>query len=404
MSKRKFVENNPIKFEFDDLSEDVTTVIIGLLTQKERLAYERINRKVGRSCGSLWNQQKSLGREITNCARRFEIVLKCPNLVKFDGFYESIGCWRGPFEFTYRKIKLLAEKCPRIEHFEDISLNFILDYFNYLDGSNHIKYIRVHILYEAGKASLTAMLKFPFEKLQHLQVISVGIIHRDPMRINIMKKLMSLDIKEVHMNYFWKDILNPGDKLTILEDVDGEDLPKDLSQKHPKLREIKSYIDGTVDNFRILNGLPLLTRVNLWLKLADWKTIRPLFQSFLSTHIKMVQMEVHVEYEHLNDFLHDITTRKRELRVLHLWSHSENRTQNQTNDWNLFMNMSKLRKLYLRFFVENQIPDLEIFYDSLPKLTNFFCHTNCVASSAETTEKYLKKHPERSIEALFRQY
>ena len=130
MAKRKLVENNPIKFGFDHLSEDVTTVIIGLLTQKERLAYERINRKVGRSCDSLWNQQKSLGDEIPNCARRFEIVLKCPNLVKFDGFSNSFFPWDTPFKFSYSKMKLLAKKCPRIEHLEGIFLKFIQDYVN----------------------------------------------------------------------------------------------------------------------------------------------------------------------------------------------------------------------------------------------------------------------------------
>ena len=173
MAKRKLIENNPIKFDFDDLDEDVTTVIIGLLTQTERSAYERINRKVGRSCGSLWNQQKVLGREITDCHRRFEIVLKCPNLVKLDGFPASFLAWdwrlprnRYRFKLTDGMIKLLSEKCPRIEHFEDIYLKFILDYVNYLNGPNHIKHISVNISQGPRKPNLTAMLKFPFEKLQ----------------------------------------------------------------------------------------------------------------------------------------------------------------------------------------------------------------------------------------------
>ena len=252
------------------------------------------------------------------------------------------------------------------------------------------------------KPSLTAMLKFPFEKLQHLQAIYVRNYH-DQESINIIKKLMSLNIKEVHMDNPWKSTLNPGDKLTILTDGyledDDEDLPKDLPQKHPNLREFQFEMDGTVDNFRILNGLRLLTRVELSLDFppAELKTIRPLFQSLLSMHIQLVDMEVELPYEHLNDFIQDITTRRRELRSLVILSGRSIFQRTQTIDWNLFMNMSKLRKLDLQFPVENQIPDLEMFYDSLPKLTNFTNSFSCVDSSEEMTEKYLKKHPERSI-------
>ena len=250
------------------------------------------------------------------------------------------------------------------------------------------------------------MRKFPFKKLQHLQAISVGNIDHDQKCINIMKKLMSLDIKEVHMNYFWKNTLNPGDKLIILEDDSGgwmkdEDLiPKDLPQKHPNLREFKFEIDGTAKNLRILNGLPFLKRVELSLDYSppeDLNTIRPLFQSFLSTHIKLVEMEVELPYKHLNDFIHDITTRRRELRVLRILSDRLISDRIQTIDWNLFMNMSKLRKLDLEFEFKNQIPDFEIFYDSLPKLTYFTNDTYCFDSLGKMTEKYLKKHPERRI-------
>ena len=73
--------------------------------------------------------------------------------------------------------------------------------------------------------------------------ISVGVIDLNPKRINILKKLMSLDIKEVHMDYFWTNILNPGDKLVTIRSkryshvLLNNDWPKDW----PKDKNIRIY-------------------------------------------------------------------------------------------------------------------------------------------------------------------
>ena len=77
----------------------------------------------------------------------------------------------------------------------------------------------------------------------------------------------------------------------------------------------------------------LLTHVKFWLDIPspDWNTIRPLFQSFLSTHIKLVEMDGGVPYEHFTDLIHDITTLRKELRVLHIW-YIMSRKEEQTID------------------------------------------------------------------------
>ena len=75
---------------FDDLEEDVITVIISVLNPTERTAYHRINMKVGRSCQTAWNQEKILGLKSVPKANRFEVILKCPNLVYFNKPDQSI--------------------------------------------------------------------------------------------------------------------------------------------------------------------------------------------------------------------------------------------------------------------------------------------------------------------------
>ena len=410
MPKRKLASLR-VKFKFHDLDEDVIEAIISKLNHREIVAYERICRKVGRCCKSLWKQLKKFP---SDCRREdlLKMMTKCPNLSVMKGLYI-----RGRYynEDCYKEEWLtlwadMPSTFPKIERFQDVPLDVIFQYAQALGQRNRIKSIKVFIRDTIDYTTLEKMNGSDFELFQ-LKTLTLGLTYYKafeiPLLVEIIKKLLHR-AEECIWHHKWYTNIDPGAKLLALTNHKHEhNIPDDFPIKHPKFRSFDYMIEGSTQNMRILNRMPFLTgiQIKFMFRPKDLNSIRSLFQRFLEEHLYLKEIHLVIDIylrNYIRELMTDIMTIRPDLRKITIDGNCHYEILPFVAvDWNLVMNMRNLRHLDLRIKIHNNIEDTEVFYRTLSKLRVLRIRfpTN-EDEFQEETDQYFKAHPERSKIAL----
>ena len=311
MTKREHedsdVNNVPRIYTFSDLDEYVSLAIAKFWVPEERLAYQRINRRVGICCIALWNQQKKLPRRLCRDAYA-KCCLQSPNLTEID----------------LTKIQiipvLIFETCPRIESFKG-DLSSLIQYVTLHKKHNCIKSITVT---EFGDFSFKPFLVY--EDMQEedytpdeeeiksgIKLLAENLIHLETMELDteiVYDQLDSLTASQEYLEALgrrastitswesaYRDLyqkFKPGPNLLKLdcEWLADEGLPRELPERHPNLRAL-NFVGVSLDSLRILNGLQFLESIELNFDgetIAD--NVLEMFRSFLSRHIHLKRLKL----------------------------------------------------------------------------------------------------------------
>ena len=295
-NKRKYEDSDvnkaPRIYTFNDLNENVCMAIAKFWVPEERLAYQRINQKVGRCCDAVWIQQKKLPRRL--CGDAYEkCCLRSPNLREI--------------ELTKMILRpaLLFEKCPRIESFKG-DLSSLIQYVTLHREQNCIKSINVTDFGEFSQ-------DMEEDRESGMRLLAEYLIHLETMEWApeiIDDELDSLDSSQEYVEALgrrastiispesdYEDLyqkFKPGMNLLKLdcEPIVDVEVFRELQERHPNLRALW-FVDASIDFLSILNGLQFLESVELdfngrAMNIAD--NVLEMFRTFLSTHIHLKRL------------------------------------------------------------------------------------------------------------------
>ena len=384
MSKRTLEDDKPLRvWTIGDLSEGVMIAIINVMTQVERAAYERVNKRLCKSAKFLWNQEKRINKNYPH-DWMFKLMIKCPNLVVFYVPQEKLNWRPDPALFS------------QIQRFEGtIRLNFIVDYIR-LNGSNRIEHIDVFIPTDTSVNDLKDMSSFKFEELDQLKSIKLLYYSASSAKhVKIIKKLVSVVQEVSTFGPFLHDV-KPGTKLVRIKDT-PQPIGNDFSTRYPNLEEYIEIRWRSSDRIlAILNQLPSLKSVAFTIR--D-RSLRPQLQSFLGSKNQLTVIKIKTYGEMVPCLLEDIATHGPNIKHVKVFDKPVDYVHDI--DWQLVMTMKRLRSLEIEFIIPNCIPDFNDFYNNLPKLKKLSLFTAQEVEYKKGTAAFLKQHPERWIETQF---
>ena len=255
-------------------------------------------------------------------------------------------------------------------------------------------------------------LEFDLE-LKHLKSVRWNGQLSKEVHSSILRKLVDIS-DEVSCDKFGVETLNPGSKLVGLTSFDGFLVfSPNFPVLHPSFQILEYEITASEHNLRIMNRMSNLTKVKLQFDIGGHR-IRSLFDYFLTSHEKLVDIKIHLDFDNFVNYVHSILRRRANLKHLMAYTKDDfihDSMDEETDafnyhsvsiDWNLMANMRQLRTFDLSGVkITNRVVDMESFYDSLPKLKDFRISSLQDAYFRRETRKYLLKHPERSIVSSF---
>lgn len=249
----------------DDLNEYLLWSVSKYFNLYERVTYERINRRFGRSCKSIWIKQKMICRNKYEPSY-IEFVFRSVNLRHFDANAVKTCIHQmdndSHHQYTSQPVtrwlrdlgKKLADSCPSIESFE-ISVDWnhinrmeiLKSYLQSLKTKNKIKKLKLCIRRRTICSHTKVLVKYLKANLTELSFDSYIISDK---AIPDLQEL-SKHLKILYTNHYtpFSQALNLEVLRMRYSNIQNDEL-KLFPSKHPLLRVLRSESEGTSISIR----------------------------------------------------------------------------------------------------------------------------------------------------------
>ena len=326
-------------YSFNDLNESLVQKIINYLDPIEKTVYERVDKKIGRCCRSVWPQlqldlcfnkedkcwnKSRYGEDFESLFNLFcrKSVFRAPNLAQFLERNLS-GKDEPDYDFDY---ELLAQKCPGIRYFQGSLISFV-KYVTFVGPENQIRGISITTLDPFDKtwpfdpdSDLMANVPSKIGPIEFLILKRLKMKYEDIVRsvnseelftffraLGAKSKLISTCLKLNFEEY--TNLFTPGSHVESINPVFDDILPTELIEKYPNIKQFVGFsqIKVSAHNLGILNRFQDLEKIHLYFpKDLDDQLIDE-FREFLSCHqLKIIRIEFQVVVKRVVQMLETI--------------------------------------------------------------------------------------------------